>query len=632
MTMKMNDFLAGQSRAVIVTLGFMAVLVIGLADYLTGHKIAPSIFYILPIFAVSWYAGKRAGIATALFSAATLLTIELLLRQNYPHSIVPHLNYIARVSVFLGFVFLVAAAKRKHEELEEEVAEKTASLVTIIEEHERAEEKIEQQKAFLEKIIESLAHPFYVIDAHDYTIKLANSASGLRGGTGGNTCYALTHRQDRPCNETDSLCPLEMVKKTKKFVTVEHTHYDAAGNPRSYEVHASPILDADGNVVQMIEYSLDITERKRAEEQLRETNDTLRQLIETSPLAIIMLDRASHVSLWSPAAERLFGWSAAEVLGRPLSIIPADQQELFQAFFARQLEGETFTALELSRLRKDGLLVDVNLWQAPLKDAGGAIIGTVGILADNSEHKQAEMKIEILNTNLAARAAELENANRELEAFNYTVSHDLRKPLTVINGYCQAILELYGGGLDDPCQDYLREIYDGTLRMNGLIDTLLGFSHLTHVELHPETVDLSGMAREVAAELMMNEPERRVTFRIAEGLEGNGDAGLLRVALGNLIGNAWKYTGTREEGEIEFGIREMAEQPVWFVRDNGIGFDMEHAAKLFIPFQRLPGAGGFEGHGIGLATVRRIIERHGGKIWAAGEAGKGATFYFTLAG
>lgn len=503
--MNMHSFLDRQSKTVIIAMGFMAILVIGLADYLTGHKIAPSIFYLLPIFTVSWFAGKRAGIVSALLSGATLLIIELNLGYTYPHIIIPCLNVLTRLAVFLVIVFLLSRVKKLNEGLEKEVAEKTASLVIEIGEHKRAEEKIEQQNAFLEKVIESLPHPFYVIDAADYTILSANSASGLRNAVEGCTCYALTHRQDRPCSETGSLCPLEMVRQTKKAITVDHTHYDADGKPKVYEVHGAPIFDADGRVIQMIEYALDITERRLAEQA-----------------------------------------------------------------------------------------------------------------------------IEVLNTNLTARAVDLENANRELEAFNYTVSHDLRKPLTVINGYCQAVLEMGGSNLNERCKDYLREIYDGTLRMNELIDTLLDFSRLTHVELHPETFDLGKIAKEMAAELMMNEPERRVAFRIVDGMAVNGDAHLLRVVLENLIGNAWKYTGTREEGEIEFGMTEIEGKPAWFVRDNGVGFAMAHAEKLFIPFQRLPGTGGFKGHGIGLATVQRIIGRHGGKVWAEGEPGRGAIFYFTL--
>ena len=166
--------------------------------------------------------------------------------------------------------------------------------------------------------------------------------------------------------------------------------------------------------------------------------------------------------------------------------------------------------------------------------------------------------------------------------------------------------------------------------MNELIDALLRFSSLTRSELHLKTVDFSGIANTVAAELALGEPGRRVQFRIAEGITANGDEGLLRVVLENLLGNAWKYTATQEVAVIEFGVTDIDDKAACFVRDNGTGFDMAYAEKLFIPFQRLPGAGAFKGHGIGLATVERIIRRHGGRVWAKGEPGKGACFYFTL--
>jgi PAS domain S-box-containing protein len=250
-------------------------------------------------------------------------------------------------------------------------------------------------------------------------------------------------------------------------------------------------------------------------------------------------------------------------------------------------------------------------------------------MEDITERKQLGEKLEILRTDLAARATELEAANIELEAFNYTVSHDLRKPLTVINSYCQMVQELCGNKLDEKSLGYIQEIYEGTLRMNRLIDTLLDFSSVSRVELRHERVYLSKMAEEVALGLKVSEPERRVTFRIAAGITADGDAGLLRVVLDNLIGNAWKYIGSREETVIEFGVTEVEGKPAFFVRDNGPGFDMAHADKLFIPFQRLPGTD-VEGHGIGLATVERIVRRHGGRVWAEGEPGKGATFFFTL--
>ena len=254
----------------------------------------------------------------------------------------------------------------------------------------------------------------------------------------------------------------------------------------------------------------------------------------------------------------------------------------------------------------------------------------VAVFDNITERKRAAEEIEILNTDLAARAVDLENANRELEAFSYSASHDLRKPLTIINGYCQVIQELCGIRLDEQCRQYLQEIYDGTMRMNELIDSLLKFSCVTRNELHRETVDLSGIAKAVAAELGLTEPGRRVIFQIAEGMYATGDKNLLRAVLENLLGNAWKYTSVREKAVIEFGVTDIDGKRAWFVRDNGTGFAMADADKLFLPFQRLAGTEDLEGHGIGLATVERIIRRHGGKIWAEGEPGTGATFWFTL--
>ncbi|HLO25093.1 MAG TPA: ATP-binding protein, partial [Geobacteraceae bacterium] len=218
----------------------------------------------------------------------------------------------------------------------------------------------------------------------------------------------------------------------------------------------------------------------------------------------------------------------------------------------------------------------------------------------------------------------------ELEAFNYTVSHDLRRPLANINTYCQVIMELWGDKLDEQCRGYVQGANDETLRMNRLIDALLNFSRMSHKELHREDIDLSAMAKEVAMSLQLREPDRRVEFQFTEGLHANGDPNLLKLVLENILSNAWKFTSRQEEAVIAFGVKEVAGQPAYFVRDNGAGFDMKHAEKLFEPFQRLPGANEYQGHGIGLATVERIIKRHGGKIWAEGEPGQGATFYFTF--
>lgn len=254
----------------------------------------------------------------------------------------------------------------------------------------------------------------------------------------------------------------------------------------------------------------------------------------------------------------------------------------------------------------------------------------------NAELRTARDDVEVMQANLTRRAAELEianseleSANIELEAFNFTVSHDLRNPLTTINSYCQVIEELSDDTFVEELRGYVREIYAGAVRMNELIDTLLDFSRVKSVEITQDWVDLSEIAAEIIKELKSSEPECRVMYRIADGVKVVGDQDLLRVVLDNLIRNALKYTGNCAKTIIEFGMKEVAGKPACFIKDNGPGFDMALAGRLFMPFQRLPGTW-VNGNGIGLATVERIIRRHGGRVWAESEVGKGATFLFTL--
>ena len=239
-------------------------------------------------------------------------------------------------------------------------------------------------------------------------------------------------------------------------------------------------------------------------------------------------------------------------------------------------------------------------------------------------------ELEERNEALRHNAAQLLAANTELDAFAYSVSHDLRAPLRSIDGFSQVLLEDYAAQLDEAGRDSLRRVRAATQRMGTLIDDLLKLARVTRVEMRTEFVDLSVMAREIAAELQRATPDRQVEFAIAQGLEARGDARLLRVALENLLGNSWKYTAKRTKPKIEFGSIEENGGRAFLVRDNGAGFDMRYADKLFGVFQRLHSVSEFEGTGVGLATVRRIITRHGGRIWAEGAVEQGATFYFTL--
>jgi two-component system, sensor histidine kinase and response regulator len=250
----------------------------------------------------------------------------------------------------------------------------------------------------------------------------------------------------------------------------------------------------------------------------------------------------------------------------------------------------------------------------------------------NAGRRMVELQNELLaaRETIAARAADLEAANRDLEAFGYAVSNDILQSLMAIGDYAKTIRQMHCGEKDEQCKSYTHRIYEKTKHLARLIGVMHDFFQPTKVELHKETLDLSEMAGKAAQHLRLTHPEKKVTFRIAEGLTASGDAPLLQVVMNNILDNAWKHTGKRPEPLIEFGMTKAAGETAYFVRDNGTGFDMEHAGRLFLPFQRLPGSEEFAGIGIGLATVERIIRRHGGKVWAEGKPDQGATFYFTL--
>ncbi|HEX6512501.1 MAG TPA: ATP-binding protein, partial [Chloroflexota bacterium] len=262
----------------------------------------------------------------------------------------------------------------------------------------------------------------------------------------------------------------------------------------------------------------------------------------------------------------------------------------------------------------------------------GAIAGAVS----RELLQQARSRVQVSDVNaeleqiVRERTAQLEAANAELEAFSYSVSHDLRAPLRTINGFSDVLVEDYGQALPAEAHDYLRRIKGGSQRMAQLIDDMLALSRLSRAELRRQHVDLSAMAEEVLAELCQQDPRRRVALVVAEGVIASADRQLLRALLQNLLANAWKFTSKHDSARIEFGVQLDGEEPVYFVRDDGAGFDMAYVDKLFGVFQRLHSLAEFDGSGVGLATVQRVVRRHGGRVWAEGEIENGATFFFTL--
>jgi light-regulated signal transduction histidine kinase (bacteriophytochrome) len=277
-----------------------------------------------------------------------------------------------------------------------------------------------------------------------------------------------------------------------------------------------------------------------------------------------------------------------------------------------------------------GLGGDFIVSTTPLRDREGKLIGSVHVAHDITERKKAEQRIISLNEELKQKVSDLSEANAELEAFSYSVSHDLRSPLRSIDGFSQEILEDYSDRLDENGVDSLRRIRAATQRMGVLMDGLLTLSRVTRKELVRKKVDMSSLARDVVANLRKADPESQVEVVITDGLADKGDERLLYILLQNLLENAWKFSARSAEPRVEFGAYERNGRSEYFVKDNGAGFDMTYADKLFKPFQRLHSVDDFSGTGIGLATVQRIVRRHGGRVWADGRTGKGATFYFTL--
>jgi PAS domain S-box-containing protein len=423
--------------------------------------------------------------------------------------------------------------------------------------------------------------------------------------------------------------------------------------------------DQQNKPLYLMSAAIDMTERVRVEQALRASEEKYRTVADFTYDWEAWRAPDGRYLYISPSCERISGHTADEFLAAAELVVqithPDDQEMVSEHFYpTSQVDQGQNQEFDFRIRTSDGEMRWISHTCTAVYAEGGQWLGRRESNRDITARKQAEEQIRKLNAELELRVlertAQLEMANKELEAFAYSVSHDLRAPLRAMEGFSSALLSRYTAQLDEQGRHYLNRIQQASQRMGQLINDMLNLSRITRTEFSSKSVDLCQLAHEITADLKTRDPQRQVKIVIAEMMTVQGDAQLLRIALQNLLENAWKFSSTRENANIEVGQMSIADyqlqnrsnwashlsqaeasgqnpkSKVYFVRDNGVGFDMAFTGKLFAPFQRLHAMNEFSGTGIGLAIVQRVIARHGGQIWPDAQEGQGATFYFTLGG